>query len=312
MTHFPAGQRRRIRSDHADVRKRRRPEGDTSGRPVVAGLWNQFTLLEQGRIMANLDPSPPPDKPPDAPIDTKAARALLLAEANRKARDELAERARAREAANPGLAERLEREAAERHARGLVRPPPQDPANRSPLTLPAQLPKVWAADLNRMPAIDTDRWLGRVRVAGANRSTGDVLAFTLARIAELLVWKARQDRQGAARITFRALAKLTQCCTETARKAIRLLEQWGLVDTFNVLIRRGDQVVRDANLYVLSGVDQADSPPERQRGQSLAEKIAGRLSTYAAVLGLHRRSWGLNATPASRHAWRRSGRHGPT
>lgn len=154
-------------------------------------------------------------------------------------------------------------------------------------------PKLWEADVRplRGRKVDDDGWLTRVRAAARARETGDVLAPTIVRTAELIVWDVRTAGTGFARLSFQSLANLVQCSKETARKAIRFLEEHGLLDTFNVLRRGHGLVRRVVNLYL---IPDAAPEPDRPAASSLAE----RLSRYAQAFGLRARAWGLNATPA--------------
>ena len=216
------------------------------------------------------------------------------------------ERARAREGLSDEQLAALQRQAAQRARTCLPDCRPEQPSRGVAEALPARLqaasgvrvvnPKIWNSDAHpiRGARPDFDAWLSRARAAIRGRGRGDVLAVTADRIAGLLVYCARRTGDGFARVTFADLAKLAGCCVETARRAVRCLEGWGVVDTFNVLVRRpGGAVERDANLYLLR--DSAQDSAERESPP--ADRLADRLSRYAAVFGLRARLWGLNATP---------------
>lgn len=164
-------------------------------------------------------------------------------------------------------------------------------------------PKMWAADIKplRARAPDTNGWLRQVRAAARTRVAGDPFETTIIRGAEVLLWFVRTSGNGWARQTFEQLAAAFRTVPETARRVVRFLERAGLLDTFNVLSRRGDQVRRDANLYLIPDAPADDAPA--------APSLTDRLARYADAFGLVARAWGLNATAApvgTRPAWTRS------
>jgi hypothetical protein len=171
--------------------------------------------------------------------------------------------------------------------------------------------KLWSSDVRPVPAadrIEAREWLAAVRRVAGHRDQGDPWSNNIFAIAELVASWVRRGAQGSARITFASLAKLAQVSVDVAQRAIRFLESYGLLDTFNVLyrgvIRDKPGVYRAANLYLMrlpavlrqprdaahQAASDAPPPPASEPGLS-------RLVRWARAFGLRERPWGLNATP---------------
>lgn len=156
-------------------------------------------------------------------------------------------------------------------------------------------PKIWLANVRPIKARRPDfrAWRTRMHVTvRTKRQTGDVLQSTMRRAGGVFANWIEQGKDGFFRKTFDELAFSIGCCRETARKIVRFFEFHGLLDTFNVLYRDGDEKRRDKNLYLLNE-DTASRPPATPK-----ERLADRLNRWAEPFGLHAREWGLNATPA--------------
>lgn len=162
-------------------------------------------------------------------------------------------------------------------------------------------PKIWETDVRplRTGRLDRRAWLSRLSAAARRRQKGDVLAPTIVRIGEALIYGLDRIKRGTTRATYQSLAAFAQCCTETARKAIRFLESHSLIDIFNVLMRRENRdIQRAANLYLFRG--DPESKPEPDKPEAPATGVISRLAEWAAAMGLEARTWGLNATPTSK------------
>lgn len=170
---------------------------------------------------------------------------------------------------------------------------------RAAAGLPAANPKIWSADLKPIPGrVDKAGWMLRVRDIGDQPL---LRARTLISVAYALLWFVGREGAGYARVSYEALAKAAKCCCETVRKALRVLEARGLLDTFNTLVRRDGDVRRGANAYGLRGFVSAigvvaDAATSAVTGA--ADRMGEQLRRYAAVWGLKARKWGLNATAA--------------
>lgn len=191
-------------------------------------------------------------------------------------------------------------------------------------------PKIWDADVKRFRSphrFDTGRWFGRVRACvAAGRATGDVLAPTIERACDVLTWLAREgDRTCKVQVTFEVWAKRTKCCVSTIVKVARWLEDEGLVNTFNVLTRAGNLVLRGANLYLLTMPEMPAAAPEPAAATPEApaavdapapelhrvRRMNNWLDRWAPWFGLVGRAWGLNATPLATHRKRGERRPAP-
>jgi hypothetical protein len=155
-------------------------------------------------------------------------------------------------------------------------------------------PRLWAADVVPFRGRKTDPdYLARVRAGiRAHRAPGDPKGTTLMQAAVALSMAVRQEKEGHTRRTFKQIAgAMLGACVDTARRCVRWLERYDLLDTFNVMDRAHGIPRFDANLYVIPDPPAADpEPAEDSRG--------ARVRHYAAAFGLQVRRWGLNTTAA--------------
>lgn len=259
--------------------------------------------------MPNIGPEPPGSKPeseaPSRSLTPAEDRARLLAEQLARSRAE--SRARVAESARHGPPHDLERIQAEaaRYA-ATIEPSPGaapvsagralPPSVQSAAGLRVVNDKIWEADVRPIKRpVNTDGWLSLVRSLARGRVLGDPFAVTITRVAETLVWQFRKARTGFARLTHETIAGIAQIDPGTVRRSIRWLEGKSLVDTFNTLKREDGQVLRAANLYLFTGLEPEQPPPEPK--DEIERRSSNKLIRYARLFGLRARSWGLNATP---------------
>lgn len=172
--------------------------------------------------------------------------------------------------------------------------------------LPVSHPRIWERDLpSGLPRamqrhFDVDGFLARSRAHARARSVGGIapLAPATVRIAELLVWAARKGA-GIARVTFEALSTMADMCPDTARRAVRWLEQGGLVTTVNTMGRRDGMLVRTANAYMLNAPAPAPAADAGDAAETIARpRIGARWAEWSKALGMTARSFGFNRFPA--------------
>lgn len=167
-------------------------------------------------------------------------------------------------------------------------------------------PKIQDADVDkyRAPNFAAASWWKRANAAISARKTGDVLMLTLNNCCNALARRFNWGH-GSARLSFETLAKEMGCCPETARKAIRYLQEYDVVNVLNTLIRRDDdnRLVRWTNLYLAPRPEQAplEEPSGLSPQLSKLARAGAVLTRWASYfVGLVARDFGLNGTPLRR------------
>ena len=186
---------------------------------------------------------------------------------------------------------RLEKMEAEK-SRSTSPPLFSRPGEPRPKPPPAQNPMIHEPDLKPPKRrVDRHKWLAAGRtVVRAARNLGDVTVPTIDRVMDLIGW-ATEKGAGLGRIGMETLAEQLDVSIDTVRKAIRLLEDVGLLKTANVMRRWRRKLRRTVNAYTLALPDDGE-PRARQRETRFERNI-----WWQVAVDLHARLRGLNTTP---------------
>jgi hypothetical protein len=189
-------------------------------------------------------------------------RARLLREANKRARTDLAARARTNPyRPAPDVAE-IQAEATARNRTAIPPPVMPDPAAsalppqaRAAADLPMKNPPVHRAQIKPIPgAVNKEGFLARVRKLPPPEKLS---AKTMMAVARSLVWAIGKEIRGIAMISYSGLATASQCSRTQAWRAIKAFRAAGLLDIFNVVAREDNELYLEPNAYSLRGFTEA-------------------------------------------------------
>lgn len=193
-------------------------------------------------------------------------RARMQAEAIRKSREDLAKKAAVNPYRPPPTDAELQAEATARaRTPPPVTPKPVDaglpPEARAAAGLPMENPPVHRAQIKPIPGeIDTQGFLARVRILPVTKKLSKKTRMAVARAIVWFIGKAPMPEQavrGIAQASYQSIATAADCSPTQVWRSVRLFRAHGILDIFNVTVREGNDLLRDANAYSLRGFTKA-------------------------------------------------------
>jgi hypothetical protein len=122
-------------------------------------------------------------------------------------------------------------------------------------------PPVHHAQIKPIPGeIDTEGFLAAVRAIPVQPLLSNKTRMAVARAIVWGLGKAPLPElavRGVSQLSYSSLTTAAECSRAQVWRAIRLFESRGLLDTWNVLVREGNYLLRSANAYVLRGFTKA-------------------------------------------------------
>lgn len=199
------------------------------------------------------------------PRETPAeASARLLREQVAKARAALAAKAAANPYRPPAdvSVETIQAEATAANARAfspVVDPRPIEaglpPEVAAAIGLPFVNPPVHRKQIRPIPGdVDKEGFLARVRSLPPVPKLSNK---TMTAVARAIAWAIGLEVRGVAIISYTGLATAAQCCRTQVWRAIKVFKARGILDIFNVLVRPGNELLREPNAYSLRGFTKA-------------------------------------------------------
>jgi hypothetical protein len=178
---------------------------------------------------------------------------------------------------------------------------------RRAIGLEVRNPPVHRAQIKPIPGeIDTEGWLARVRILPVWQNLSAKCRMSIARAIVWGLGKAARPEdavRGVSQLSYTSIATAAQCSRVQVWRAIRQFEAFGILDTFNVIVRVGNDKLRDPNAYVLRGFTKAIPvvvEAVRDKITGAFDRMNEQLRRFVDVWDMKANHWGLRATPTSR------------